>query len=255
MLSIVQQPRLPKKRSWWRSDRPRVIAMFSFRYDSHLVPALLENIAPMVDGWVCWDDRGSSDPVSIERDLRFRLLEAAHGCGADWVLRVDPDERFEAGLATRMDSLTAHKRPIVWTFNLRDLYSPDEYRVDGIWGLKQQGRLFPLFDSLFPVASNDRFSKAPFHGELFPAGYRRKKTGLNLYHLKMIDPIRRKRRRDLYVALDPDHELQEMGYDYLADETGAQFTAIPPNRRYHPPHVEDHGLWMAELSGSECDRS
>ncbi|MHB9448567.1 hypothetical protein ACYG9R_17570 [Mesorhizobium sp. RSR565B] len=41
-----------------------------------------------------------------------------------------------------------------------------------------------------------------------------------------------------------------MGYDYLADEAGAVFEQIPPGRDYHPPHVDDGGLWMAVPAGA-----
>lgn len=230
------------------ASAPRVLAMFSFRYDAHLVPDLLENIAPLVDGWVIWDDRGSSELVSNDRLLRLRLLQAAFDAGADWVLRVDPDERFERGLAAKIDALTRRKKPIVWTFPLRELYAPDAYRVDGIWKKKRQGRLFPLFDWLFPAEQSSWFATEEFHSVTYPRGFREKKARFNLYHLKMIDEKRRRHRRDLYVALDPDREFQPAGYDYLADESGARFKKIPWRRRYHPPHREDGGLWMpAEL--------
>ena len=231
-----------------------MLAVFSFRYDAHLVPALLENIRPMVDGWVSWDDRRSSSLVSNDRDLRFRLLDAAHEAGADWILRVDPDERFESALAERIGRLTAVKLPIVWTFRLRELYAPDAYRIDGMWGKKRQGRLFPLFDFLFPSRTSGRFRMDEFHSESFPTFYRRLSSGLNLYHLKMIAPQRRRHRRDLYAALDPERRFQEVGYDYLADESGALFEKIPEGRSYRPPHVEDGGLWMpASLPRSETD--
>lgn len=73
------------------------------------------------------------------------------------------------------------------------------------------------------------------------------RSGLNLYHLKMIDPARRSARRDPYSFLDPHRRDQAIGYDYLADATGVQLEPIPPDRRYHPPHLDDGGLWMYDL--------
>jgi len=243
MMSVRHQPREGRA-----PDAPRVLAMFSYRYDAHLVPDLLENIRPLVDGWVAWDDRASTDVVSNDRLLRLRLLQAAFDAGADWVLRVDPDERFETGLAARMDALTERKEPVVWMFRLRELYAPDAYRMDGLWRRKRQGRLFPLFDWMFPAAESPWFQTEEFHSVSYPAAYRQEKVDLNLYHLKMIDHARRLHRRDLYKALDPEGKFQRVGYDYLADEAGAVFETIPPERGYHPPHREDGGLWMpAEL--------
>ena len=60
----------------------------------------------------------------------------------------------------------------------------------------------------------------------------------------MITQERRQARADLYNHLDPDGSMQKIGYDYLADETGAVLEKIPPGREFHPPHEEDGGLWM-----------
>ena len=69
---------------------------------------------------------------------------------------------------------------------------------------------------------------------------------LNLCHLKMIAPARRRARSALYNALDPDQRFQREGYDYLADDQGAVFEPIPPGRGYSPAHRDDGGLWMPE---------
>src|SRR3990170_2728000 len=49
---------------------PRVIAIFSFRYDAPLVPHLIENLRPIVDGYIAYDDRGASEPYTDERRER-----------------------------------------------------------------------------------------------------------------------------------------------------------------------------------------
>jgi hypothetical protein len=46
----------------------------------------------------------------------------------------------------------------------------------------------------------------------------------------------------------PPPRCPSIGYDYLADETGVQLEPIPADRRYHPPHIDDGGLWMFDLS-------
>lgn len=237
------------RRPWWLLGKrpPKVMAVFSYRYDAHLVPALIENLTPFVDGWVSLDDRANPNPMSDDPTRQARLLETAHAAGADWVLAVDPDERYEARLEQVMPVLTAVKLPIAWSFRLREMYTPDSYRTDGVWGQKRQTRLFPLFDDLFPVAQSGRFGRKDFHGPWYPSGYLKRRTDIDLYHLKMIDPARRAHRRDVYKALDPTNRLQSIGYDYLADESGCVLTPIPRGRSYHPPHVEDGGVWMADL--------
>ncbi|QNH33267.1 hypothetical protein [Aminobacter sp. MDW-2] len=79
------------------------------------------------------------------------------------------------------------------------------------------------------------------------AGFKELRSGLNLYHLKMIDPARRSARRDL--LLDPHRRDQAIGCDYLADETGVRLETIPADRSYHPPHLDDGGLWMFDVQG------
>lgn len=225
-----------RRRRFWR--RRRVLAVFSFRYDAHLVPDLIASLTPMVDGWVAFDDRASAAPYTDERPRRRALVDRARDLGADWLLAVDPDERFEAGLAEAMPRLTATRRPTRWTFDFRELYAPDAYRVDGIWGEKRQARLF----SMYPPAD---IAGPMLHGQWYPAGtpYRERHTGLNLYHLRMITPERRRARRDLYRALDPAGAFQPVGYDYLADDAGAVLQPIPPGRAYRPQHRDDGGLW------------
>lgn len=226
--------------------RPRLLACFSYRYDAHLVPALLENIAPLVEGWVAFDDRGRDGLFTSEPARRRLLLERARALGAGWVLAVDPDERFESGVAAGMARLLRAEGPVVWTFRLRELYAADRYRVDGVWGEKRAGRLFPLREG-------QRFSEAalhaPWHATQPPPLYRH--SDFNLYHLKMILPERRRARRDLYNHLDAERRFQALGYDYLAEEAGAALEEIPPGRGYSPPHHEDGGLWMAPVTKAE----
>ncbi len=227
--------------------RPRVVAAFSYRYDAHLVPDLLANLRPIVDGYVAYDDRGASGLFSNEPARRLALVAAARAMAARWVLFIDPDERHEVGLAGRIRALTAVSKPVVWGFRYRELYAPDAYRVDGRWGTKRRYTLFPLRDGQI-------FDEAALHGPHHPTGYRRKQTGLNIYHLRMIEPARRRARRDLYKALDPHADHQAIGYDYLADEDGLTLERIPPGRHYLPAHQDDGGLWAPAVQTGASGR-
>ena len=220
--------------------RHLVLAVFSYRYDAHLVPDLLENLAPVVDGWVAYDDRGGSGPFTSEPERRQALIARARALGAAWVLAIDPDERLEHAAAARIPKLTRSVERIIWCFDLREMYTPDHYRVDGIWGRKSQARLFPLLEG-------QKFSDRPLHAPWTPieGGYAVRPAELNLYHLKMIDPARRTARRDLYKRLDPGSAFQRIGYDYLTDEARLVLEPIPLSRSYWPRHVDDRSLWMA----------
>jgi hypothetical protein len=218
------------------------MAVFSFRYDAALVPDLLINLRPLVDGWIALDDRASIDLFSDEPSRRSQLLMAAREAGADWVLAVDPDERFETALADAMPHLTNAEGLVAYSFALREMYTTQHYRTDGIWGKKRQARLLRL-------PRNWAESPSPLHSpwsDLVPEA-RVVETAFNLYHLKMLTSERRKARAALYTHLDPEKKHQPIGYDYLADDTGAQFETIGKGREFAPPHVDDGALWMPSV--------
>jgi len=224
---------------------PRVIAVFSYRYDAHLVPDLIENLRPAIDGYAAYDDRAATSLFSDEPARRLALIDAARGMAARWVLFVDPDERHEPALAEKMRTFTAAEGRVVWGFNFRELYKQDAYRTDGLWGRKKRFTLFPLLEGQV-------FDDAALHGPHHPKGYKRRLTGLNIYHLRMIARQRRVARRDLYTALDPTAVHQAVGYEYLADDEGMVLKKIPRKRLYRPPHRDDGGLWAAESGHSHA---
>ena len=213
-----------------------ILGIFAFRYDHALVPDLLTNIAPMVDGWISWDDRQRQELWYHEGNIRQLLIAAARDAGADWVLCVDPDERYEARLAAVIRELTREKKPVIYGFPFRELYRPDSYRVDGIWGDKIRWNLFPLL-------SGQEFMNHNVHSGWFPinADYEFIRTDFNLYHLKMIAAANRIARRDLYKAIDVN-SVQEIGYDYLTDEDGARFEVIPCGREYSPGYRASYDI-------------
>lgn len=223
--------------------RPRLLAVFSYRYDAHLVPAMLANIEPLVDGWIAFDDRTSRDVFSNEVARRSALLNAAVEAGAAWALAVDPDERFEPALASALPALCDDApAPRAYTFALREMYTDRHYRVDGVWGQKRQARLLSLNGGVVAPQGELHLPWSAF----IPAA-QLSHTDYNLYHLKMITPERRKARADLYNYLDPERRMQRIGYDYLADDAGAQLEQIPDGREFTPTHRDDGGLWMPEV--------
>jgi len=219
---------------------PRLLAVYSYRFDAHLVPAMHENIAPVVDGWIGYDDRGATGEFSDEPARRFLLLSAARDAGAEWVLAIDPDERIETRARRTIPRLLRGDAR-AYAVAFRELYSPTEYRVDGIWGQKSQARLIRVADGVIPPRRDGLHTS--WH-DLIPRT-RPRKSGINLYHLKMIDRARRQARADLYTRLDPEHRMQSIGYGYLADEAGLRLRRIPRGRGYLPGHIDDGALWMS----------
>lgn len=213
----------------------RLFAVFSYRYDVELVPDLLENLKSFIDDYVIHDDRGNTEEWYNEGYVRNKLIEKAKNRGADWILCVDPDERFEIQAGKKIRDLIKIKRKVIYLFNFRELWLPCAYRVDGIWGQKKKAILFPVFPG-------QKFMNLPIHSGWFPINedYEWINTDINLYHLKMIVPEARKIRANLYKSLDPFHKYQPIGYDYLIEEIGLRLERIPPGREYYPPFKESY---------------
>lgn len=227
---------------------PLLLAGFSFRHDSQLVPDLIRNITPIVHGWIALDDRHSSAWYSSEPERRKALLRTAKHYGAAWFMPIDPDERLEDDWQHRIDGfLKADDLPI-WTCQVYEMFTETEFRVDGIWGGKMREKLFPITSDMH-VPDVDLHS-LPF---MYDMARPRRQTALAFYHLREISPVRRQLRRDQYAYLDPDRTMQPIGYDYLAMEEGAVLQKISPNRPFSPPHQDDGSLWAPELPhGAVC---
>lgn len=227
-VNIPKTPLLKRLFRRGKANQPKIVGLFSFRYDHHLVADLLENVSPFIDGWISWDDRERTTLWYHEGEIRQTLINAAREQGADWVLCIDPDERFERSASEIIPALTMGDRHIIWGFPLRELFAVNKYRVDGIWGEKKCWRLFAL-------NADQQFMNNNVHSAWYPInpGYSMQQANVNVYHLKMIDPEARTARAELYKQID-SHGIQEIGYDYLTDETGMILEEIPHSRIYNP---------------------
>ena len=231
---------------------PRVLSIYSFRFDAHLVADLRKNTAPFVDGWLSWDDRSGQGPFTDEMSRRWALLNAAREAGAQWVMLLDPDERVERRFRRDYRSLLDSGANLV-SFRLREMYTPTAYRVDGVWDQKRQGRLLNVQEALVQPQAAPGSLHVPWRSYL--AAPRELETGFNVYHLKQIDPQRRRARARLYSELDPQRRMQSIGYDYLADDTGLVLKRVSRRHRFAPRHVDDGGLWMAPEVGDDSGPS
>ena len=216
-----------------RKKHPKIFAAFAFRYDAELNPDLLKNISGIIDGYVSYDDRENKSTWYHEGKIRNLLIKKARAAGADWILCIDPDERFEIGAAKKIRKLvdTHSNQNVVISFPFRELWTPKQYRIDGVWGEKRKRILFPL-------KKDQRFMNLKVHSQWHPVNdnYSEIHTDINLYHLKNIDPENRTARKDLYNSLDKDKKIQPMGYDYLDDETGIKLQTVSYSRRYKPTY-------------------
>lgn len=245
--------RLP---SFLRSRRRRLLALVAFRDEMRFLPGLFENLAGQVDGVIALDDQSTDGsrqfveaqplvlelltvPSGAQEELEDgknhrALVEAAWRHDSDWLFGVDADERVERDFRRRAERelATAEREghAALWV-PFRELWgAPDRIRVDGIWADKRKACLF----------RNDRehrFDDRRVHAIWAPwpppdGDY--PEADLRLYHLRMIRPEDRRARLARYRRIDPKDRWQEIGYDYLLDETGLDLRPLEEGRGYEP---------------------
>jgi len=213
---------------------PKIVAGLSFRYEPKwLVNQCLNNIKNIVDDAVVLDDTKHPYLWRDEAEYRAEVRSLARAAGADYLLIIDPDERFEkeAHYLIRQTVQQDHQRenPYVYSFLYRELWTPTQYRVDGIWGRKRRPKLFQLRDNLKFDSRHIQASPYPFNTTI-------KELPLFVYHLKMIEPQNRFERSRIFKELDPDLKYQSFGYSYLHNEDGLQLNSILPGKEYSPKY-------------------
>lgn len=135
----------------------------------------------------------------------------------DIVLCCDADERFLKD-PRKIATLCIQNKQTAYGVHFRELWeSYDQYRSDGIWNTKKKEVIFYLTDEMtFTKTMFQRHHIPWYHDEI-------QKTvllGYNLYHLKMIRREDRIKRYELYENIDPNHDLQSIGYKFLSREQG-----------------------------------
>jgi glycosyltransferase involved in cell wall biosynthesis len=235
----------------------RLLAVVAVRDEMRYLPGLIANLAAQVDGIVALDD-GSTDgtreylkrcyevlevltnpvdrPAWDEPGNHARLVRAAVGHRADWLLAIDADERVERDFRSRAERVIARgkrARISAYRVRIRELWgSPDLYRADGVWGRKTTPRLFAARPDHALDARPLHAGKAPLQ-----AGWRGRYVlaDLVVYHLRMVSSEDRAARRRRYEKADPELRWQPRhGYSYLTDEGGLVVRPVPRDRDYEP---------------------
>jgi len=212
----------------------KIIAVTSYKFDKDYLEDWKRNLRTLVDDYlIIYDKEG--DFFKDEGKYRQLQYKLAKEKGGEWVVVLDPDERFEKGAAKKIKDIIKrygnNADRLVLKFNFRELYEPKKYRVDGVWGKKVRFAVFRL--------KNDNiYSDKQLHTPKEPQNSDVKiiETDLNIYHLKHIKPELRKNRKDIYNKLDPQHKFQGIGYDYLDDETDMKLKGIAIGRGYCPKY-------------------
>ena len=185
-----------------------IVAAYARRYEPQwLVDDLRENLS-WVDGFAELDDRDRAEPWSNTAERVKRLFAIVREMGADTVFYTAPDERLQDGAGEVLRALA----PGRYSLNLRELWTPDSYRVDGTWGGRRRKRFYTLDDDSPVIPLN-----------------------IDIYHLKMIEPENRAERARVHAAHNT-WDNRRRGFSYMTDETGLVLERIPQGRGYSPPY-------------------
>lgn len=206
---------------------------------------VLEAIAPVVDRVIFFNDASfperwqQGNNVEVLCSLRMKpewhdyanrlaLLARATAYECDWVLWVDDDWTFPGitreRLFEQISRADAEHRCGV-NYSLREMWDEKHYRSDGIW--KEKRRTVLQKNSLSYRGITWRESHLqPLHAMPLPASWNMLETDCEVLHWGMCSPYLRKQRVDKHNKLDPDKKWQQMGYDYMIDETGIELTPI-----------------------------
>lgn len=184
-------------------------------------------------------------------ERRRLLLER----GATWTLWVDPDERLEDTAAelvrAAVERAERHSPRVLFGFPLREMWTPTQWRRDGVWGNK-----LPRW-RLFKLRAGQTFRDKPIHCAVRPNGLSRRVLPVNLYHLKNIEPSNRVARAQAYEAADRGHRERRV-WSWLYDERGLELAEIEPGREFSPPYTRPYYFNMpggGGQDGTEAGRS
>ena len=211
----------------------KIVAMLGWKYEPKwLLDDMIKNLEPWVDDFAILDCRGRDELWIHEGDYRIALRKLAFEKKADWVFTTSPDERWEDNAKDVIRPLVeGHKDKIIFEFPLRELYKPDEYRTDGIWGEKTRRRLYPLYYNQTMLYKPIQCPNVPKDPD-----YAIEPVDINIYHLKHIEVENRQLRADVFKKLDPTNRFQGVGYDYLNENYGATFEKVDKRRGYSPEY-------------------
>lgn len=245
-----------------KTAKPEIIAVLCVYNEALNIDHCLNHIENYVDQIIILDDGSTDNTLSIakshpkvtktirvkhktkwdERKNRERILKKAFQSSKSsnpWALCIDADERFETRFLKDLRKIVEKYSNYnnVFTVHFRELWDdPSHYRSDGVWGEKIKALLFKLQKKM--TFNYQQEHHIPWYyqelaGKEYPLDY-------NLYHLKMIKPKDRQKRADLYNKLDPNKEMQPIGYDYLTDTIGLKLIKITKTHNYDQSTVPDY---------------
>lgn len=188
----------------------KIVAAFAYRYEPDwMIEDLKANLA-WVDEFVELNDRDRAEPWGNVKERTAALMAKVAESGADWVYYTAPDERLEDGAGPVLRALAEAGKADRFRLCLRELWTPEAWRSDGMWGAKRRTRFYRVGTT-----------------------GKGRSMDLNIYHLKMIDPSNRAERARVHGQHNT-WDNKHRGFGYMTDETGLELTEIPEGRGFSP---------------------
>lgn len=241
-----------------------ILVVSVVKNEEYYLPTFIEHIRDYVDGFIFLDDGSTDKTIDIinkepktlkiiknpitdsidydEAGNRKKILRETYKLSKDknntWVLCCDPDERFEKRFLKKMRDYCTEDNNTLYGLHFRELHNNIKtYRCDGIWDGKRKFILFKLqkemdFDSVMPFKRHVCWHYREIADKSVMTDY-------NLYHLKMIKTKDRKKRAKLYNDLDPNLEVQPIGYDYLYDNANMKLKKLNFINKYDYKYVPE----------------
>lgn len=242
-------------------EKNEIIAILNVYNEELNILGCINHIQKYVDKIVVFDDKSTDNTIRLikdnpkiviiennnktiwaerkNREISLRKALEISQTKKPWVICVDADERFEIRFLKKLRKICQKYSDTnkLITIHFRELWNNyKQYRYDGIWNLKEKGLLFQLAEKM-------TFDYEQEHH--IPWAYReilnnREPLDYNLYHLKMIKKEDREKRKELYNKLDPNKEMQPIGYDYLTDDKNIKIKKICILRKYNYQTVDKY---------------
>lgn len=217
----------------------RIVAVFAQSYEPDwLVEEALANLEPIVDRVEVIDNTKQKGAWQNEGVYRREQRKVARRLGGDWFLLTSPDERFELSASAEIRrTVETSPKLVSYTFRVCEMWTPEEYRVDGQFGPQRHRlRLFPV-DAMFGRVPHRRI-----HSPIISATYKARRRPLEsrIYHLKQILEENRELRVDIMKRMDAETGIKRRpgGWDehlMKPGDPGVELERVPEDHQFFPP--------------------
>lgn len=199
--------------------------VYRVRNEGMWIGESLERTLQVCERAIVFDDHSDDDTVEIARgfgdrvhvfssgfadadearDRGFVLNCAVQICKPDWVLYMDGDEVLTPSAVREVREVVQMKIGGIFVFRIAYLWnSPDQERVDALYGKINAPRLFSVFDQKGPFTYKTTSHTANLHCGQVPANYKgHARHAISLIkHYGYMRPEDRERKYKWYVDLD-----------------------------------------------------